>query len=230
MPAAKAATATLPIVMLAGSSDPIGEGLIASFARPGGNITGLTYAVSAERFAKQLELLREAAGPVSRVAILWDLDLDYYRRSYAPALEQAARDLGLEIQGPMVVHSASDIETAFVAMARQRSEAVIVIHGSVNFGHRALIGKLASLNRLSVMAAHRDFPLAGGLMSYGPNFPAIHRRGAYYVDKILKGAKPGDLPVEQPTQYELVINLKTAKALGLTVPLTLLASADQVIE
>ena len=230
MAAAKAATATIPIVMLAGSSDPVGEGLIASFARPGGNITGLTYTVSAERFGKQLELLREAAGPVSRVAILWDVQIELYRRSWAPTLEPAARDLGLQIQGPLLVRNADDIEKAFAAMARQRTEAVLVAAGSSNFGNRAVIAKLATLNRLPVMAGFRDFPATGSLMSYGPNFSAINRRGAYYVDKILKGAKPGDLPVEQPTQYDLVINLRTAKALGLTVPLALLARADEVIE
>jgi putative ABC transport system substrate-binding protein len=230
MQATRAATATIPIVMLAASSDPVGEGLIASFARPGGNITGLTYAVSAERFGKQLEMLREAAGRISRVAVLWDLEIELYRRSWAPALGEAARDLGLELQGPFQVRSADDIEHAFAAMATRRTEAVLVVAGSINFGSRARIGELATRLRLPVMAAFRDFPQTGSLMSYGPNFPAVFRRGAHYVDMILKGAKPADLPVEQPTLYDLVINLKSAKALGLTIPLTLLARADEVIE
>lgn len=230
MQATRAATTTIPIVMLAGSSDPVGEGLIASFARPGGNITGVTYAVSADRFGKQLEMLREVAGSVSRVAALWDLEIEHYRRSWAPALGEAARILGFELQAPYRVRSADDIELAFAAMASQRTEALIVAAGSINFGHRGRIAELATRSRLPIMAAFREFPQTGSLMSYGPNFPALFRRGAQYVDKILKGAKPADLPVELPTKYDLVINLKAAKVLGLQVPPILLARADEVIE
>jgi putative ABC transport system substrate-binding protein len=230
MPAAKAATSKIPIVMIAGSSDPIGEDLIASFARPGRNITGLTYAASPERFGKELALLKEVVSRVSRVGILWDLDIEYFGRVWAPALEHAADQLGLQIQGPFVVRDDRDFEPNFAAMVQERVDAILVAAGGVAFERRARIAELALQNRLPMMAALRGFPQAGGLISYGPDFVDLYRRAATYVHKILNGEQASELPVEQPTKYELVINLKTAKALGLTVPMTIQAAADEVIE
>src|SRR6266536_2923980 len=229
MQAAKAATAKIPIVMVGGSSDPVGEGLIASFARPGGNITGLTYADSAERFAKELDVLKEAVGPISRVAILWDLDVEYYRRSWSPIMERAGGQLGLHILGPFQVRNA-DFERAFAAMTEQRAEAVLVAAGSMGFYNRTRIGELGLRHQLPIVAAFKEFPQAGSLISYGPNLVAYYRRSAAFVGKILKGSTPGELPVENPTTYDLVINLKTAKALGLTIPPALLIRADEVVE
>ena len=230
VPAVKAATSTIPVVIIAGSSDPVGEGLIASFARPGGNITGLTYAASAERFGKQLALLKEAVGGVSQVGILWDLDLEHYRRAWAPALEQAASRLGIQIKGPFLVRDDRDFEPDFAEMTQQRVDAVLVAAGGVAYARSKRVADLALQNGLPIMAAFSDFPRAGGLMSYGPDFVDVYHRAATYVDRILKGEKPSDLPMEQPTKYELVINLKTAKVLGLTLPNSLLAGANEVIE
>ncbi len=180
MQAAKAATTKIPIVMDAGSIDPVGEGLIASFARPGGNITGLTYSDSPERFAKELDVLKEAVGPISRIAILWDLDAEYYRRSWSPVMERAAGQLGswspmmeraagqlgLRILGPFQVRNAADIERAFVAMTEQRAEAVLVSSGSVAFPNRTRIGELGVRHRLPIVAAFKEFPQAGSLISW----------------------------------------------------------------
>jgi putative ABC transport system substrate-binding protein len=230
MRAAKAATQTIPIVMIAGSADPIGEGLIASYARPGGNITGLTHEASPERFGKQLQLLQESMGRLSRVGILWDLDIDLYRRTYAPALEKAAIQLGFEVKGPFQVLQVDDIERVFAAMKEQGMEATLAFAGSVLFPNRARVAEVAARHRMPLMTAFREFTQAGGLMSYGPNFPAIYRRAAYYVDRILKGANPADLPVEQPTKYDFAVNVRTAKALGITIPMAFLSSANEVIE
>jgi putative tryptophan/tyrosine transport system substrate-binding protein len=230
MRAAKAGARDIPIVMVAGSSDPIGEGYIASFARPGGNITGLTYAVSAERFGKQLELLREAAGPLLRIGVLWDLDLELFHRSWSPALNEAGRQFGLQVEGPFLVRDADSLDRAVAAMVERQIEAVLVATGGIIFQNRGRLAALAGQRRLPVMAAFRDFPATGSLMSYGPNLAAIYRRAAAFVDKIVKGAPPGEIPVEQPTKYDLVINLKTAAALGLTIPPPLLSRADEVIE
>src|SRR5712672_62130 len=196
MQAAKAATTKIPIVMDAGSIDPVGEGLIASFARPGRNITGLTYSDSPERFAKELQVLKDAVGPISRVAILWDLDAEYYRQSWSPIMERAAGQLGLRILGPFQVRNAADIERAFVAMTEQRAEAVLVSAGSVAFPNRTRIGELGVRHRLPIVAAFKEFPHAGSLISYGPNRVAISRRAAAFVGKILKGSNPNELPVE----------------------------------
>jgi putative ABC transport system substrate-binding protein len=228
--AARGASTTVPIVMLAGSSDPVAEGLVASLARPGGNITGLTYAVSPDRFGKQLELLNEAAGRLSRVVVLWDLDMDLYRRQWATPLGDAARRLGLQLQGPVQVRGPDQLDAAFAEMIAQKAEAVLVVMGGPAYQHRGRVAELAIRNRLPTVAAFREFPQAGGFMSYGPDLPEVYRRGAAYVDKILRGAKSGDLPVEQPTKYELVVNLNTARALGLTVPPSILARADHLIQ
>jgi len=216
--------------MVASSSDPVGDGLVKSLARPGGNLTGLTYAVSSERFGKQLELLKEAAPGVSRIAVWWDMQMTIFQQSWAAPLEAAARKLGLQIQAPVQVLVRDGVEGAFAAMKQQRADAVLVVLGGPTFEYYADVTTMALRNRLPTLAALKQFTAAGGLLSYGPDLPAIYRRAASYVDRILKGTPPGDLPIELPTKYELAINLKTAKALGLTIPQSLLGRADQVIE
>ena len=230
MRAAAAVKPAVPIVMVASSSDPVGEGYIASFSRPGSNITGLTYAVSSERFAKQLEILKEAVGRLSRVAVLWDADPDLFQRTWRPALDDAARHLGLVVTGPHVVSRPEDIEPTFARMRRDRPDGLLVATTGVLFPYRDRVAKLAVEHALPMMAAFKEFPRAGSLLSYGPDIAAIYRRAPAIVDKIVKGTPPGEIPVEQPTTYELVLNLMTAKALGITVPPTLLARADEVIE
>jgi putative ABC transport system substrate-binding protein len=225
--AAKNAAGTIPIVMV-GVGDPVGQGLIASLARPGGNVTGLSFSVGSETFGKGLELLKETVPEVRRVAIL----SNPANASHALAIENAkaaARSLGvwlqlLEARGP------EEFDDAFASMAKERVAALLVLTDPVFFLHRARLADLATKSRLPSMHGGREYVEAGGLMSYGPSFLDLWRRAATYVDKILKGAKPADLPVEQPTKFELVINLKTAKALGLTVPQSLLIRADEVIQ
>jgi len=225
--AAKNATKTIPLVTVA-VGDPVALGLVASLARPGGNITGLSNSVGPEIAGKQLELLKEVVPKVSRMAVLWNPNT----RGNALALREteiAARALGLELQ-PLEARSLNDFDRAFAAMTAKRAGALLVL-GDVMFStHRNRLADLAAKNRLPAMYAARESVEAGWLMSYGPNTPELFRRAATYVDKILKGAKPGDLPIEQPTKFELVINLKTAKTLGLTIPPSLLQRADQVIE
>src|SRR5262245_11474174 len=165
VPAAKAATSNIPIVMIAGSSDPIGEGLTASFARPGGNITGLTYAASSDRFGKQLQILKEAIGRVSRVGVLWDLELEYFQRAWAPALGEAAGQLGIEIAGPFLVRDENEFGPAFGAMGQQAVDAVLVAAGGTSYNSRALVAQLALHNRLPAIAAFREFPQVGLLLS-----------------------------------------------------------------
>jgi ABC-type uncharacterized transport system substrate-binding protein len=225
--AAKKATATIPIVMI-GAGDPVGQGLIASLARPGGNITGLAYFVGQEIFGKQLALLKEAVPKVRRVAVLWNPAVP----TLAPAIGEvkvAARSLGLQLQ-LLEARGPNDFDGAFAAMTRERARALLVITDSMFSTHRARLADLAAKSRMPSAYTNRQPVDAGGLMSYGPSFPDLWRRAAGYVDKILKGAKPADLPVEQPTKFDLVINLKTAKALGLTIPPSLLGRADEVIQ
>jgi putative ABC transport system substrate-binding protein len=228
--AAMEATTRIPIVMIASSSDPVGEGVVKSLAHPGGNVTGLTYSVSPERFGKQLELLKEAAPGVTRVALWWDMDMAIFSRSWAAPLEAAARKLRLQIQPPVQVLSKDGVERAFTAMKQQRADAVLIAMGGPTFEYRALVATEALRARLPTVSAFRSFTDSGGLMSYGPDFPGIYRRAATYVDRILKGTPAGELPIELPTKYELVINLKTAKVLGLTISQALLLRADKVIE
>jgi putative tryptophan/tyrosine transport system substrate-binding protein len=227
--AVKQATRTIPIVFT-WAADPVGSGLVTSLARPGGNITGLSF-LAADLVGKRLELLKQAVPGVSRVAALWHPG-DYVERmekDMLTAADHAARALGLQLQ-VVEARGPEDFDRAFSDMTRARADAVTVQSTNIFFIERTRLVDLAAKNRLPAMYLSREFVDAGGLMSYGPNVADLHRRAATYVDKILKGAKPGDLPVEQPTKFELVINLKTANALGLTVPPAILARADEVIE
>jgi putative ABC transport system substrate-binding protein len=212
--AAKNATTTIPVVMLV-VGDPVRFGFVASLARPGGNITGLT-SVGDELFPKQLELLKEAVPRVSRVAVLWNPA----NPSHGPSLksiEVAARSLGMQPQ-LQKARGPDEFDSAFAAMTRARAGALLVLADTMFNLHRTRIADLAVKARLPAMYGLREHVEAGGLVAYAANYADLCRRGATYVDKILKGAKPADLPVEQPTKFELVINLKTAKALGLTIP------------
>src|SRR5216683_2027567 len=224
--AVKAATSSIPIVFIA-HADPVGTGHVASLARPGGNITGLAV-LQTELGAKGLELLRSVGPAVTRIAVLWHPGTP----SAAPglkALEEPARRLQLELQ-PVGARSAAELEGAFAAMARARAQGVLVLATPIYFGERQRLGELAIAHRLPTMFQVRDYAEAGGLMSYGADYVDLSRRGAIHVDKILRGAKPADLPVEQATKFDLVVNLRTAKALGLTILPSLLQRADQVIE
>ncbi len=223
---AKAATTTMPIVFaLAG--DPVGSGLVASLAHPGGNATGMSNLVP-ELTGKQIELLKAAVPQVSRVTVLYNP----VNPVAGPALDgtrEAARTLAVELQ-VLEVRRPNELTRAFLALTAWRAGALLALSDPVFGDELTQLSKLAAKNRLPAMYASRRFVEAGGLLSYGPNLSDNYRRAATYVDKILKGAKPADLPVEQPTKFELVINLKTAKALGLTIPPSLLGRADQVIE
>jgi putative ABC transport system substrate-binding protein len=225
--AAKNATGTVPIVGVS-LTEPVGLGLIASLARPGGNVTGVSYSVGTDIFGKDLELLKEVVPKVRRVAVLSNPDGPAQPLTISN-IKGAARSLGLQLQ-LVEARGPGDFDGAFAAMARERVGALLVVTDPVFIPHRARLVDLAANNRLPSIFTQRADVEAGGLMSYGPNFADMYRRAATYVDKILKGAKPGDLPVEQPTKFELVINLKTARALGLTIPPALLRRADEVIQ
>jgi len=221
--AAKATASSTPVVFVAG--DPVEAGFVASLAHPGGNMTGLNT-LPAQLNAKRLELLREAFPKVSRVAILFE---PRHLSTSVLQVEAAARSLGLRVTR-LEVRGAYDFERAFEAAARNHVGALMPVSSALFHGERQRIVSLAALHRLPTIYEHRDFAEAGGLFSYGPDILVLNRRAAAYVDKIFKGAKPADLPVEQPTKFELVINLKTAKGLGLTIPQTILLQATQVIE
>ena len=225
--AAKNATETIPIVMIY-VRDPVGTGLIASLARPGGNVTGVSGSAGLELFAKQLELLKETVPKIRRVAILSNPDNAYHQLAIRE-VNVAARSLGVQLQ-LLEARGPNEFDGAFAAMATERVGALLVLSDAIFNSHRTRLADLAARSRLPAAYGVRESVEAGGLMSYGPSFLDLFRRSAAYVDKILKGAKPADLPVEQPTKFELVINLKTAKALGLDVPPSLLARADEVIE
>ena len=223
--AAKQATTTIPIVMTT-SGDAVSSGLVASLARPGGNVTGSTFFVP-ELMAKRLELLKEAMPRTARVAVLVNAD-DPSHVPVLKAMESTARSLKIEIQ-KFEVRRPSEFESAFTAMAKSRVDAVVVQEDSFLIANAQVIADSAAKKQLA-LAGQPTFAEAGGQIGYGVNQQTLVRRAAYFVDKILKGAKPGDLPVERPTKFDLVINLKTAKALGLTIPQTLLLRADRVIE
>jgi putative ABC transport system substrate-binding protein len=224
--AAKQATGTIPIVMTA-VGDPIGAGFVASLARPGGNITGVSN-LAVELTGKWLEMLKEVAPKVSQVAILRNAANGTHALFWQEA-QAAAQKLGVKVQS-YEVRTASDLEGAFTAMTDKRAGAVVVLPDPLVVGERERIADLAAKSRLPAIYTFRGQAEAGGLMSYGPSLQANFRRAATYVDKILKGARPADLPVEQPTRFEMVVNMKTAKALGLTFPQSILVRADQVIQ
>lgn len=225
--AAKNATSTIPIVM-GTSADPVGSGLVASLARPGGNITGLSFSVGLEVVGKELELLKETVPNVRRVAVLSNPSNPGNVRALE-VVKTTARPLGVQLQ-ILEARGPNEFGAAFAAMARERAEALLVVPDAVFGFHRAPLQVLAAKSRLPVMYGLREHTEAGGLMSYAVDLRDSLRRSATYVDKILKGAKPADLPIEQPTKFELVINLKTAKTLGLTIPPSVLARADDVIQ
>jgi len=225
--AAKAVTTTVPIVT-AVSADPVGEGIVQSLARPGGNITGLTNSAGPEIEAKRLELLREMLPRVSRVAYLGSKEDKDWESPNGKSVRTAAQALGVTLA--LAESTPRQYTDAFTLISRSQAEALFVSRTPSAYADRALIADFATRTRLPSMFAWREAVELGGLMSYGVNQADHYRRAATFVDKILKGAKPADLPVEQPTKFELVINLMTAKALGLTVPPTLLARADEVIE
>jgi ABC-type uncharacterized transport system substrate-binding protein len=223
--AAKHATAAIPIVMPA-SADPVGLGLVASLGRPGGNVTGLT-GLGDELAGKRMQRLKETFPRVSRAAVLWE---PAGSAEMVRASETAARALGIRLQ-TLRAGRPDDLASAFAEAQQDRADALFVLPSGFFYAQRARLVELAAKHRLPAMYDQKDFVVgSGGLMSYGANFHDLFRRAAGYVDKILKGAKPADLPVEQPTKYELVINLKTAKALGLTIPPSVLARADEIIQ
>jgi putative ABC transport system substrate-binding protein len=223
--AAKQGTHTTPVVFIA--SEPLGAGLVAGLAQPGGNLTGIALALGEAFAGKWLELLQEAMPHASPVAILWN-PANPANVGYLQTLQDAAQRLGVMLH-PQGVRDPSQFASAFAAMATARAQALIVVPDPLTVRYRGQIVELAATHRLPAMYGFREFVHAGGLMAYGSNVSVLCRRAAVYVDKILKGTKPGDLPVEQFTQFELIINLKTAQALGLTIPPTLLFQADEVI-
>jgi putative ABC transport system substrate-binding protein len=227
--AAKQATKTIPIVF-ASAADPVTSGLITSLARPGGNVTGLS-ALTPELVGKNLEQLTQTIPGISRVAVLWQPGAfgERTERDMLNGADVAARALGVRLQF-VEARGSEDFDRAFSDMTRARAAALTVLPSSMFNSERKRLVDLAAKNRLPAVYPQRAYVDAGGLLAYGPNFTDLYRRSATYVDSILKGAKPGDLPVEQPTKFELVINLKAAKALGLTIPQSVLGRADQVIE
>ena len=224
--AAKNTTRTIPIVFL-GVADPVAAGLVDSLARPGGNITGVTN-IAEVLAGKRLELLKETIPKLSRVAVLWDPQAAPSSALQWKESQLPARELGLQLHS-MDIRSGNDFESAFKEAAKAGSAALAVTSSPFINSHQKRIADLATKNRLPAIYTRRDFVDSGGLMSYGPDQAELYRRAATYVDKILKGAKPADLPVEQPKKFEFIINLKAAKQIGLTIPPNVLARADQII-
>ncbi len=223
---AKRATATIPIVMMH-TPDPVQLGFVASLARPGGNITGVTT-LSADLSIKQLELLKEAVPRMSRVALLWNPDNPWHLAT-VKALQGSSGSMRLQLQ-VLEVRGPDAFDGAFQAMTTERTQAVLVLADPMTFFHRRRLAELAIQNRLPMMGGPPDYAEAGSLLSYWADTTDVYRRAASYVDRILKGAKPGDLPIEQPTKFEFVANLKTARSLGITIPQSVLQRADRVIE
>jgi putative ABC transport system substrate-binding protein len=224
--AAQQATRTIPIVMSV-VIDPLGSGLVPSLARPGGNVTGVSM-MGPDLVGKQLGLLKEVVPKVSRVALLWNPENPGSATQLREA-KAAARVLGLRLQ-TLEARNPEEIDSAFAAMTRERAGALLILADGIFGNQRRQIAELAAKRRLPSIFGLSEYPDAGGLMAYTANFLDLERRAATYVDRILKGAKPGELPVEQPSNFELVINLKTANAIGLTIPPSLLQRADRVIE
>jgi putative ABC transport system substrate-binding protein len=225
--AAKQATSIIPIVMTSGN-DPIGSGLVASLARPGGNITGLSMDTGEENFGKRLELMKDASAKLSRLAVLFN-SANAAHQLYLKNLEPVARSVSLTLI-PVGYREAGDFENAFKTMTAQRAGGMYLFSDGVSADQRSLIASLAVKNRLPSSYPERSYVEAGGLLSYGPDLNNNMRRAATYVDKILKGANPSELPVEQPTKFEFAINLKTAKQIGVTIPPNVLVRADKVIK
>jgi putative tryptophan/tyrosine transport system substrate-binding protein len=217
---------SIPLVMIA-VGDPVATGLVASLARPGGNITGLT-SISAEMEGKRLELLREVVPKISHIAVLWNAG------SPVQVIQERETRVAAEVLGMKMlslgVRTQEEIENAFATIVRERPGALLVLADRLFLHHRARIMDFALQHRLPGVHAYVELVEAGGLMSYGPSYPGMHRRAAYFVDRILKGAKPADLPVEAPAKFELVVNLETAKQFGVTIPPNVLARADRVIK
>jgi ABC-type uncharacterized transport system substrate-binding protein len=224
--AAKHATTTIPIVMAA-AGDPLGSGLVANLAQPIGNVTGLSL-MSPDLGGKRLELLKELLPQISRVAVLWNSASPYPAHVFKET-ESAAQTLGIEVQS-LEVRGPDDFNNVFEAVRQNHPDALIAVEDPLTNSYLSQIANFAAANKLPAIFGFREFVDAGGLMAYGANLADLFRRAAAYVDKILRGAKPAELPIQQPTKFELVINLKTAKALGLIIPPTLLARADEVIE
>jgi putative ABC transport system substrate-binding protein len=215
--------------MIASSSDPLGEGLVASLPRPGGNLTGITYAASPERFGKQLELLKQIAPATRRVGVWWDFDVAIYRRSWQAPIEQASRALEIAVLPPRPVFDQAGVLPALDAMQSDRANAMLVAMGGPTWRYAAFLADEAVRRGLATVSAFKEFTDVGGLISYGPDFPALYHRGAAMVDRILKGARPADMAIELPSEYELAVNTRTAKALGLSVPSDLLVRAHRVV-
>jgi putative ABC transport system substrate-binding protein len=224
--AAQSATKTIPIVMVT-PSDPIGAGFVRSFARPGGNVTGLTWQTR-EAVPKRLQLLKETVPTLARVAVLWDATEPARRRQVEEA-EGAAPKVGVQLQ-IFEVRNLAELEGAFATMTRERVGAILIEASSMLAANRSHVANLAIKHRLPTMGWFDDMVDAGILMSYNPSLTEQYRRAAYFVDRILRGSQPADLPVEQPTKFDLTINVKTAKALGLTIPPSVLLRADRVVE
>ena len=224
--AVRKATSTIPIV-LAVSADPVGSGLVASLAQPGGNVTGLSI-LAVEAAGKRLELLKEVVPRASRVAVLWNVTSPGKAQEWRQT-QAAARALGVTLQSAEV-RDPEDLDKVLSEVARARPDALVAFSEPMLLRHRHRVIDFARKHRLPVVSETSEFADAGGLLTYGASLPDLFRRAATYVDKILKGAKPADLPVEQPTKFELVVNLKTAKALGLTIPPSLLLRADRIVE
>jgi putative ABC transport system substrate-binding protein len=224
--AAKRTTTTIPIVMTA-AGDPLGSGLVTSLARPGGNVTGMSLMVP-DLGGKRLELLKELLPRLARVAVLWNAANPYPARVFKE-VQAAGRTLGIEVQS-LEVRDPDDFDGAFETVQRQHPDALMTVEDPLTFNYRKRIADFALGRLLPTLHGFKEDVAAGALMSYGANLADLFRRAAGYVDLILKGAKPADLPVQQPTEFELVINLKTAKALGITIPPSLLARANEVIE
>jgi ABC-type uncharacterized transport system substrate-binding protein len=226
--AARNTTRTIPIVGMS-LTEPVAVGLVASLARPGGNVTGLTYGVDTEIFGKQLQLLKEFIPNVRRVAVLSNPGSSPAQPLVLESVRSAARSLGLPLQ-MLEVREPNDFEPAFAAMVKEHADALLLSGDPMFFLHRDRLANLALKSRLPSMSTQWQWVEAGGLLSYAPSFPDQWRRGATYVDKILRGAKPADLPIEQPAKFELVINLRTASELGINLPQSMLQRADEVIQ
>ena len=225
--AAKNATQSIPIVMAASANAP-GEGLVTSLAHPGGNITGMTFLAGPEIAGKQLQLLKEVAPAASRIAVLTN-PTNRAHAAFANEVKVAARSFGAQVQ-VLEAPNPDQLDSAFAAMTKEHATALLVLTDSTFLGQQKRIANLAARSRVPALYSQKEFVEVGGLISYGPSLHDMFRHAATHVDRILRGAKPGDIPVEQPTKFELVINLKTAKGLGLTIPKDMLLRADEVIK